>query len=95
MVPTRIKKRFNPTFSKKFPDGSMASFTFGTEIEYEYDGEHFKEELEGLFDLVVKSTVDDMKKRFEKDPIFRSVFSEIKRQVKNAEKVQEALKEDK
>ena len=82
------RKSCKVTLSKKFPDGSLASLTIGTDIEKE------TEDLGELFLEVMDEIRKDFETASQKDQLDKSIIKSIARQLKNERKVEEARKSD-
>jgi len=93
----RIEKSFSLTMSKKFPDGGLISASFGTSESQETRGdlslEQIEEAKEALFTKVHANTVIDIAATVKKDPIVRSIWKEVKENLKFEQRVAKAEKD--
>jgi hypothetical protein len=90
----RIEKRFDITISKKFPDGGLASASFGTieaqDLRDDLSLEGIEEAKKVLFDKVHKNTINDIQVAAKIDPIVKSIWKEVKQNLKFENKVEKA-----
>lgn len=80
---TKISKMYNVAISKKFPDGSLVSLHFGTNIEKETD------DARALFEEVKKSTMKDIEAS-KTDIIAKSVLTSLSSVLKQEKRFEEA-----
>jgi 2-hydroxy-3-keto-5-methylthiopentenyl-1-phosphate phosphatase len=93
----KIEKHFDLTFSKKFPDGSIASVSFGTleaqELREDLTLDGIEDAKKELFNRVYQNTVTDIQAAAKTDNIVRSIVKEIIQSVKRENKVAKAEKD--
>jgi len=82
-----VRKSYRINFSTKFPDGSIVSATFGTEME---EDDVVPSEL---FKKVYDSTVDDLKECLKIDKFDKAAFDAVKRQIRKIDKIKQKEKE--
>jgi hypothetical protein len=83
---SKVRKTYRLSISKRFPDGSIATLTVGTELEEECS----IDEAEKVFDKARLSTREDLIKASASDPLDKSIVKSIKKQLKREKKLEEA-----
>ena len=81
------RKKFQISMSRKTPDGSLISVTFGTDLEEDTS------DPEGLAVRVVHETYQDILTACKTDKFTRSVVGSINTALKREARVEEALRE--
>jgi hypothetical protein len=93
----KIEKSFSLTMSKKFPDGGLISASFSTgesrETRDDLSLDQLEEAKKMLAARVHANTVIDLQETVKKDPIVRSIWKEVKENLRFEQKVAKAEKE--
>jgi len=81
-----MMKKFDTSFSKKFPDGSFVSMSFGTHLDEDTSDEDV------LFNRAKESTERDIKNACNSTPLIKSIVENIENQLVLEERVNTAKK---
>lgn len=90
----QIEKEFSLTISKKFPDGGLVSATFGSlervDLREDLSLDQIEEAKKALFNEIHENTIQDIQAAVKVDPIVRSIWKEVKQNLKFEAKVAKA-----